>query len=142
MNYDEYLMHLNRQFDENKVKRDKGGRFAKKAESSAASAVKNAKKRAQKETIRNKINSVIGMRKPINIVGDGAASAVKNAKRRSELRSVANKKTKTPLQQPWKLLRTHLPKLERNIPSKSSTKSRANLAATSISSKAGRPRIL
>ncbi|MBO7452151.1 MAG: hypothetical protein J6U54_17620 [Clostridiales bacterium] len=31
MNYDEYLMHLNRQFDESKVNRDKSGRFAKKA---------------------------------------------------------------------------------------------------------------
>ena len=31
MNYNEYLMHLNRQFDESKVNRDKNGRFAKKA---------------------------------------------------------------------------------------------------------------
>ena len=136
MNYDEYLMHLNRQFDESKVKRDKGGRFAKKAESrvdkkkrlggfydevrsgnnvktrtdllnnGAASAVKNAKKRAKKETIRNKINSVIDKHTSSNIVDDGAASAVKNAKRRSTLRGLVNdkpyKKTRKQLQQPWK----------------------------------------
>ena len=33
MNYNEYLMHLNRQFDESKVKRDKSGRFATKSSS-------------------------------------------------------------------------------------------------------------
>ena len=90
MNYDEYLMHLNRQFDESKVKRDKGGRFAKKAESRV-----DKKKRLGGFYDGNSkpfANNTAGNNKQTtrDLLGGGSASAVKNAKKRARNEKIGN----------------------------------------------------